>query len=78
MIRKICLLVLSVSAIQVAWAQPSNAPMNIVFILSDDHRYDAMGFMNKIKGLQTPAMDRMAKEGAHLKKCLCYYGTMLT
>lgn len=41
--------------------------MNIVFILSDDHRYDAMGFMGKIKGLQTPAMDRMAKEGAHIK-----------
>ena len=42
-------------------------PMNIIFILADDHRYDAMGFMNKIKGLQTPAMDKMAKEGAHIK-----------
>ena len=42
-------------------------PMNIIFILADDHRYDAMGFMNKIPGLQTPGMDRMAKEGAHLK-----------
>lgn len=42
-------------------------PMNIIFILADDHRYDAMGFMNKITGLQTPGMDRMAKEGAHIK-----------
>ena len=42
-------------------------PMNIIFILADDHRYDAMGFMNKIKGLETPGMDRMAKEGAHIK-----------
>ncbi len=42
-------------------------PMNIIFILSDDHRYDAMGFMNKIPGLQTPGMDRMAAEGAHIK-----------
>lgn len=42
-------------------------PMNIIFILADDHRYDAMGFMNKIKGLQTPGLDRMAAEGAHLK-----------
>ena len=42
-------------------------PMNIIFVLADDHRYDAMGFMNKIKGLQTPGMDRMAKEGAHMK-----------
>ena len=42
-------------------------PMNIIYILADDHRYDAMGFMNKIKGLQTPGMDRMAAEGAHIK-----------
>jgi len=42
-------------------------PPNIIFILADDHRYDAMGFMNKIAGLQTPGMDRMAREGAHLK-----------
>ena len=52
----------------VLFAQSSNEkPMNIIFILADDHRYDAMGFMNKIKGLKTPGMDRMAKEGAHLK-----------
>jgi N-acetylglucosamine-6-sulfatase len=42
-------------------------PVNIIFILADDHRYDAMGFMNKIQGLQTPGMDRMASEGAHIK-----------
>ena len=52
----------------VAFSQAGNRkPMNIIFILADDHRYDAMGFMNKIKGLQTPAMDRMAKEGVHIK-----------
>ena len=50
----------------VSYSQPTK-PMNIIFILADDHRYDAMGFMNKIKGLQTPAMDKMAKEGAHIK-----------
>ena len=49
-------------------AQSGNQkPMNIIFILADDHRYDAMGFINKIKGLQTPGMDRMAIEGAHIK-----------
>lgn len=42
-------------------------PYNVIFILSDDHRYDFMGFMNKIPGLQTPNMDRMAREGAHLQ-----------
>ncbi|RYZ56161.1 MAG: DUF4976 domain-containing protein, partial [Chitinophagaceae bacterium] len=41
--------------------------MNIIYILADDHRYDAMGFMKKIPGLQTPGMDRMAAEGAHIK-----------
>ncbi|MFC0773841.1 sulfatase family protein [Terrimonas alba] len=52
----------------VAISQPGREkPMNIIFILADDHRYDAMGFMNKIKGLETPGMDRMAKEGAHIK-----------
>ena len=40
---------------------------NIIFILSDDHRYDAMAFMGNIKGLQTPAMDRMANERVHIK-----------
>jgi N-acetylglucosamine-6-sulfatase len=40
---------------------------NVIFILSDDHRYDFMGFMGKPKFLKTPHMDRMAKEGAHLE-----------
>jgi arylsulfatase A-like enzyme len=52
----------------VTFSQAGNrTPMNIIFILADDHRYDAMGFTNKIKGLQTPGMDRMAREGVHIK-----------
>ncbi len=42
-------------------------PRNVIFILSDDHRYDFMGFMNKPSFLETPNMDRLAKNGAHLK-----------
>ena len=42
-------------------------PRNIVFILSDDHRYDYMGFINKIPWLKTPGMDRMASEGAYIE-----------
>lgn len=42
-------------------------PRNVIFILSDDHRYDFMSFLNKPKFLQTPNMDRMAKNGAYLK-----------
>lgn len=40
---------------------------NVVFILSDDHRYDFMGFMNKVPFLETPNMDRMAREGTHIQ-----------
>ena len=39
---------------------------NIVFILTDDHRYDAMSFMDH-PFAKTPHMDTMAKNGAHLK-----------
>jgi N-acetylglucosamine-6-sulfatase len=42
-------------------------PRNVIFILSDDHRYDFMGFMGRPKFLKTPSMDRMAREGAHVK-----------
>jgi N-acetylglucosamine-6-sulfatase len=40
---------------------------NVVFVLSDDHRYDFMGFMPGAPAfLETPNMDRMARGGAHL------------
>ncbi len=41
------------------------APRNIVFILTDDHRFDAMGFMGH-PFLETPNIDSIAKNGAHL------------
>ena len=41
-------------------------PRNVVFILSDDHRYDAMSFMGH-PFAKTPHMDSMAKSGVHLK-----------
>ena len=48
--------------------QPAAAPRNVVIILSDDHRYDFMGFMPGAPSwLQTPALDRMRREGAHVR-----------
>lgn len=47
--------------------KPYVSGKNVVFILSDDHRYDFMGFMGKVPFLQTPNMDRMAAQGAHLQ-----------
>jgi N-acetylglucosamine-6-sulfatase len=41
-------------------------PRNIILILADDHRYDAMGFMGH-PFLETPNMDFLAKNGVHLK-----------
>ena len=38
-------------------------PRNVIFILSDDHRYDYMGFMETVPGLQTPNLDYMAANG---------------
>ena len=65
----ISLTFLSVLVLNVAWAQSQkSAVQNVVFILSDDHRYDLMGFMEEAPDwLETPSLDRLAAEGAHLK-----------
>ncbi|ANU07222.1 sulfatase [Paraurantiacibacter namhicola] len=49
---------------QLALAAPHKAKRpNIIFILNDDQRYDAMGFLDP--ALETPNMDRMAREGVY-------------
>jgi hypothetical protein len=41
---------------------------NIVFNLSDDHRHDFLSFRQDApKFLETPNLDRLAREGAHLR-----------
>lgn len=51
-----------------AQAQERKPPRNVVIILSDDHRYDFMGFHpNAPEWLETPNLDRMAREGAHIR-----------
>jgi len=43
-------------------------PQNIIFILSDDHRWDWLGFMPEApEFLETPNLDRLSREGAHLR-----------
>ena len=39
---------------------------NLVFILSDDHRFDAMGFTGH-PWLKTPHLDRIARQGVHFQ-----------
>lgn len=45
----------------------SSRPKNVVFILTDDHRYDAMGFLKGQKWLETPHLDAMARDGVHFR-----------
>ena len=46
---------------------PAAKRPNIIFVLVDDQRYDALGFMKAQPFLQTPNMDRLAREGVHCK-----------
>ncbi|MBC8168088.1 MAG: sulfatase [Bryobacteraceae bacterium] len=46
---------------------PAARPRNIIFILTDDHRYDALGFLKGQKFLQTPVLDSLARDGVHVK-----------
>src|SRR6187399_3216434 len=54
---------LATSAIAAAARQ--QRPRNIIFMLTDDHRYDAMGFLKGQSFLETPHMDAMARNGVH-------------
>jgi N-acetylglucosamine-6-sulfatase len=65
-------LLLAVTA-PAAWADstpplerlPDRRPLNIVFVLTDDHRYDALGFLHPF--LETPHLDALAREGVHFR-----------
>lgn len=72
--KRLAILSVSCMALGLAGSKPSGAdrslpkvagetPRNIIFILADDHRFDAMGFAGH-PFLETPNLDRMAKGGA--------------
>jgi N-acetylglucosamine-6-sulfatase len=44
---------------------PNAKPRNIVFILTDDHRYDALGFLQGQSFVETPHLDALARGGLH-------------
>ena len=51
-------------------APPATAP-NIVFIFSDDHAYQAISaYGDGRKLIETPNIDRLAKQGMRLDRCL--------
>jgi N-acetylglucosamine-6-sulfatase len=47
--------------------KPGTSPKNILVVLTDDHRYDAMGFMKAQDFGDTPTLDRLAREGTHFR-----------
>ena len=47
--------------------EPSSG--TVVFILSDDHRYDVMSFLGH-PWVETPAMDAMARDGVYFKNAM--------
>ena len=44
---------------------------NIIFVLVDDLRWDAMGFIGRYPFLKTPHIDQLRKEGVHFKNAFC-------
>jgi arylsulfatase A-like enzyme len=54
-----------------AAALQAGSPPNIVFIFSDDHGYQAISAYNdQRKLIETPNIDRLAKEGMRFDRCL--------
>lgn len=45
---------------------------NIVFVFSDEHRYQSMGH-TEMPAMETPTMDRMAAEGFSFSQCVSNY-----
>lgn len=59
---RLCCLILTALWCASAFA----APRNILFILADDHRHDALSFMGH-PYLETPHLDRLARGGVHCR-----------
>ena len=46
-------------------ASDTGKTYNVIYVLTDDQRYDELGFMNS--KIDTPNMDRLAREGVHFR-----------
>lgn len=54
-----------------AVSEPNSGRPNIIFVLVDDLRWDAMGFTGKYPFLKTPNIDRLRAEGVHFQNAFC-------
>lgn len=57
------------SACQSAKKGEDPGPPNIIFLMDDQHRWDALGIINP--GVVTPHLDRLAKEGIYFSQAVC-------
>ena len=62
---KNCFTYFAFLALLTSFAFAETPKRNVVFILSDDHRFDFMGFTGKLPWLKTPHMDNMAEQGVY-------------
>jgi N-acetylglucosamine-6-sulfatase len=58
-------LLIVVSSLIVGCTASEQKPKNIIYILTDDQRFDELGFMNPV--IETPHMDELAEKGIHFK-----------
>tara|TARA_R110002050_G_scaffold187015_2_gene321420 strand:- start:84499 stop:85896 length:1398 start_codon:yes stop_codon:yes gene_type:complete len=65
-VRIIHILLIAVTSILISCSVKKAEKPNIIFILTDDQRWDALGYAGT-KIIQTPEMDRLAKEGIYFK-----------
>ena len=61
---------LALAGMSDAAAVPPNAP-NIIFIMADDLRYDAIGCLGNPPWLKTPNLDRLVNEGMLFRNAFC-------
>lgn len=61
-------LFLLLNLLQLGWSQTDARP-NIIFILTDDQRFDAIGYVGNDLA-HTPEMDQLAEEGTYFKQAM--------
>lgn len=71
MISRTSLTLLAALAAAAAPAEEPARRPNIVFLFSDDHAYQAVGAYKDPRNLlETPNLDRIAREGVRFDRCL--------
>ena len=69
------ILLIIISGLIVGCTASEEKPKNIIYILTDDQRFDELGFMNPV--IETPHMDELATKGIHFKN-FCHNSTMFS